>query len=93
MAIAARSAVADERLRSTYSEPTILWRVYNTKDGRRAYGVIVPQGSKAKAGWFSQGIPQESQAFVTWHAAIRWLEAKLLTLELHGWHVEEPQGG
>ncbi len=88
MAIAAWAAVAEVPFDS---EPTIMWRIYNAKDGRRAYAVIVPQGSKAKAGWFSQGIPQESRAFVTWHGAMRWLEAKLVTLELHGWHVEEPQ--
>ena len=90
MAIAARSAVAPIPVRATYSEPTIMWRAYNAKDSRRAYAVIVPQGSKAKAGWFSQGIPQESRAFVSWHDAIRWLEAKLVTLELHGWQVEKP---
>jgi hypothetical protein len=66
-----------------------MWRIYNDKDGRRGYAVIVPQGSTAKAGWFSQGIPQESRAFATWHAAMCWLEAKLVTLELHGWCVEE----
>ena len=68
-----------------------MWRICNVKDGRRAFAVIVPQGSKAKAGWFSQGIPQESRAFASWHAAMRWLEAKRLTLELHDWHLEEPQ--
>jgi hypothetical protein len=70
-----------------------MWRIYNTTDGRRAFAVIVPQGSQAKAGWFSQGIPQESRAFVSWHAAMRWIEAKLVTLELHDWHLEEPQDG
>ncbi len=70
-----------------------MWRICNTTDGRRAFAVIVPQGSKAKAGWFSQGIPQESRAFVSWHAAMCWLEAKLVTLELHDWHLEEPRDG
>ena len=83
--------MAEIRLGSTYSEPTIMWRIYNTTDGRRAFAVIVPQGSTAKAGWFSQGIPQESRTFVSWHGAMRWLEAKLVTLELHDWHLEEPQ--
>jgi hypothetical protein len=91
MAIAPLSAVAQPPFKSTYAEPTIMWRILNAKDGRRGYAVIVPQGSTAKAGWFSQGIPQESRAFVTWHAALRWLEAKLVTLEQHGWQVEEPQ--
>ena len=73
---------------STYAEPTIMWRLRNSDDGRDAYSVIVPHGSKATAGWFSQGIPQESSDFATWRDAIRWLEAKLVTLQLHGWHVE-----
>ena len=68
-----------------------MWRVFNADDGRRGYAVIVPQGATAKAGWFSQGIAQESRAFGTCHAAMRWLAAKLVTLELHGWQVEEPQ--
>ena len=70
-----------------------MWRIYNTTDGRRAFAIIVPQGSKAKAGWFSQGIPQESGAFTSWHAAMCWLEAKLVTLKQHDWHLEEPQDG
>jgi hypothetical protein len=83
--------VAKIPLESTYSEPTIMWRICNTTDGRRGFAVIVPQGSKAKAGWFSQGIPQESRTFVSWHAAMCWLEAKLVTLELHDWHLQETQ--
>src|SRR5216684_4816616 len=75
-------------LKSTYAEPTIMWRLRNSDDGRDAYSVIVPHGSKATAGWFSQGIPQESSDFATWHDAVRWLEDKLVTLQLHGWHVE-----
>jgi hypothetical protein len=67
-----------------------MWRICNAKDGRRGYAVIVPQGGQAKAGWFSQGIPQESRAFATWDAAMCWLDVKLATLELHGWLVEEP---
>ena len=70
-----------------------MWRIYNTTDGRRAFAVIVPHGSTAKAGWFSQGILQESGAFVSWHAAMCWLEAKLVTLELHDWHLEDAQDG
>ena len=68
-----------------------MWRICNTADGRRALALIVPRGSKAKAGWFSQGILQESGVFVSWHAAMCWLEAKLVLLELHDWHLEEPQ--
>jgi hypothetical protein len=70
-----------------------MWRLRNSVDGRRAYSVIAPNGSKATAGWFSQGIPQEARAFATWHDAMRWLEDKLLTLQLHGWRVEDPQNG
>jgi hypothetical protein len=70
-----------------------MWRIYNAADGRRAFAVIVPQGSQAKAGWFSQGIPQESRTFASWHAAIGWLEAKLVTLELYDWHLDEPEDG
>ena len=70
-----------------------MWRLRNTTDGRRAYAVVVPHGAKATAGWFSQGIPQESFDFPTWHDALCWLEAKLNTLQRHGWRVEEPPSG
>lgn len=86
-------SVAQPSVKSTYSEPTVMWRLRNSDDGRRAFSVIAPQGSKATAGWFSQGIPQESREFSTWHGAIRWVEAKLVTLQLHGWHVDEPPTG
>ena len=80
-------------VKSTYAEPTVMWRLQNSDDGRRAYAVIVPQGWQATAGWFSQGIPQECREFPTWHGAIRWVEAKLVTLQLHGWHLDEPPNG
>jgi hypothetical protein len=67
-----------------------MWRLRNSDDGRRAYSVIVPRGLKATAGWFNQGITQESRDFETWHDAIQWLERKLVTLQLHGWHVDDP---
>jgi hypothetical protein len=78
---------------STYAEPTIMWRLRNSNDGRRAYAVIVPRGSKATARWFSQGIPQESFDFATWADALHWVESKLVTLQLHGWDKEEPPFG
>jgi hypothetical protein len=65
-----------------------MWRLRNSNDGRSAYAVIVPYGSKASAGWFSQGLLQESRGFATWTEAINWLEEKLVTLQLHGWHIE-----
>ena len=60
MAIALNAGVGMAQLpfKSTYAEPTIMWRIRNSNDGRRAYSVIVPHGSKATAGWFSQGIPR-----------------------------------
>ena len=67
-----------------------MWRLHNPVDDRRAYSVIIPHGSKATAGWFSQGIAQESREFATWHDAIRWVEDKLAMLQLHGWHLEYP---
>ena len=67
-----------------------MWRVRNADDNRRGYSVIIPHGSKASAGWFSQKILQESRDFETWHDAIRWLERKRHTLRLHGWQVEDP---
>jgi hypothetical protein len=67
-----------------------MWRLRNDDDNRSAYAVIVPHGSKATAGWFSQGIPQESRDFTTWHDAMRWLDEKHVTLQLYGWHEEDP---
>ena len=67
-----------------------MWRLRNSNDGRGAYSIIVPHGSKATAGWFSQGIPQESHDFATWHEAVRWIEDKLAMLQLHGWQAEAP---
>lgn len=67
-----------------------MWRLLNADDGRRAYAVIIPHGSKATAGWVSQGIPQESRDFVTWHDALRWLEDKLATLQANNWQLDDP---
>jgi hypothetical protein len=91
MAIANRRgrAVIQFPLNATYAEPTIMWRLRNPEDGRRAFSIIIPLGPKATATWFSQGIRQESRDFATWHDAIYWLEKKRVTLRLHGWHVEE----
>ena len=75
--------------KTTYAEPTIMWRLKNIRDGRHAYAVIVPHGLQATAGWFSQGLPQESRHFQTWTHAIGWLHKKRLTLEDHGWSLEE----
>lgn len=66
-----------------------MWRLRHSTDGRRAYSVIVPHGATATAGWFCQGLPQESRNFATWHGAMRWLDAKLATLQRHGWHTED----
>lgn len=67
-----------------------MWRVRNAEDNRRGYAVVLPRGSKAVAGWFSQGIPQESRDFATWHDAIVWLDEKLATLQSHGWLLDDP---
>ena len=82
--------MAQPPLESTYAEPTVMWRLRNTNDGRDAYSVIVPNGSRATAAWFSQGILQESHGFVSWFGALRWVDNKLATLQSHGWHVEDP---
>ena len=77
-------------LKSTYAEPTLMWRLRNSEDGRHAYAIIVPHGSKATAGWFSQATLQESRDFATWHDAMRWLDDTLMTLQSRGWHAEDP---
>jgi hypothetical protein len=87
------STVAQLPLESTYEEPTVMWRLHNSSDNRRAYSVIVPHGSKATAGWFSQGLLQESRNFATWHDAICWIEEKQVTLQMHGWHVADLSNG
>src|SRR5688572_23553187 len=86
------NTVAKVPPKSTYAEPTVMWRLCNTDDNRRAYAMIVPHGSKATAGWFSQGIPQESRDFATWHDAISWLEVKLRALQSRGWRLDDPAG-
>jgi hypothetical protein len=67
-----------------------MWRLRNADDGRRAHAVIIPRGSKAVAGWFSQGILQESRDFATWRHAMLWLEEKCVALQRHRWYLEEP---
>lgn len=76
-------------LKYTYAEPTLMWRLLNSNDGRRAFSLIVPRGSNATAGWVSQRILQESRDFDTWHDAIRWLDDKLAMLQSHGW-IDDP---
>ena len=76
-------------LKSTYAEPTIMWRLRHSDDGGRAFSVIIPLGSRATAAWFSRGACQESRDFATWHDALYWLEKTRLTLRLSGWAREE----
>jgi hypothetical protein len=83
------NTVAQFPAESTYAEPTVMWRLRNEGDARRAYSVIVPRGSKATAGWFSQAILQESREFGTWRDAIHWLDHKRVTLQSHGWRVDD----
>jgi hypothetical protein len=66
-----------------------MWRLRHATDDRRAHSVIVPHGSKATAGWFSQSILQESRDFPTWRDAMRWVDEKRATLQSHGWHLED----
>jgi hypothetical protein len=82
--------VAEAPLKSTYAEPTLMWRLVNVSDGRRGFSLIVPNGANATAGWFSQGLLHESYDFETWHDAMCWLDDKLATLQCHGWQVDDP---
>src|SRR4051794_38809685 len=75
-------------LKSTYAEPTVMWRLCNSDDGRHAFAVIVPHGTEATAGWFSQGIPQEAHHFPTWLEAMEWINDKFVILRLHGWYAD-----
>jgi hypothetical protein len=34
-------------------------------------------------------MPQEAREFATWHDAMRWLDDKRATLQLHGWRVDD----
>ena len=76
-------------LKSTYAEPTIMWRLRYSDDGGRAFSVIVPVGSRATAIWYSRDVLQESRDFATWHEALYWLEKTRLTLRLSGWDRED----
>ncbi len=78
-------------VKSTYAEPTIMWRLRRT-DGAGAHAVIIPHGSAASAIWFAEGQPQASQDFATWHDAIYWLDCELARLLLLGWRVADLQG-
>lgn len=79
-------------MRSTYDEPTVMWRVRHS-DGRSAHAVIVPLGPKTAVLWFILGSPQESREFNTLHGAIRWVERQLVKLQASGWRLWEPPEG
>jgi hypothetical protein len=70
--------------KSTYDEPTTLWRLRHV-DGRSAHGLIIPAGPKASAFWFMAGAPQRARDFRTWRDAIDWLDDVRATLETSGW--------
>jgi hypothetical protein len=70
-----------------------MWQLRHPGDGRHAYAVIIPHGTKATAAWFSQGIPQEARNFTTWHDAMTWLNGKFKLLQVHGWREEDTAEG
>jgi hypothetical protein len=75
--------------KTTYAEPTVMWRLRRADDGRRGYSVIIPFGPKATAIWYINGIVIECCDFATWHGALYWLEKTRLTLRVSGWDREE----
>jgi hypothetical protein len=77
--------------KSTYSEPTVLWRLRNL-DERLAHALIIPSGPKATALWFIGSTPQKARDFRSWRGAIEWLNDERTTLETSGWSWwERPQ--
>jgi hypothetical protein len=80
-------------LKSTYNEPTVMWRLRHL-DGRTAHSLIVPNRAKASALWFIEGVPQKARDFRTWRRAIEWLDDELTTLQISGWsRWERPKPG
>ena len=79
--------------KSTYAEPTVLWRLRNM-DGRVAHSLVIPAGTKATALWFIGSTPQKARDFRNWRGAIDWLNDERATLETSGWSWwERPVSG
>ena len=79
--------------KSTYDEPTVMWRLQHP-DGRIAHSLIIPNRAKASALWSIGDEPEKARDFRTWRAAIEWLDDELATLEVSGWsRWERPKPG
>jgi hypothetical protein len=63
---------------------TVMWRLRHP-DGNEAYAVISPKGSQVAALCFVVGKLQEARTCRTLHGAVRWLERKLVKLQIAGW--------
>jgi hypothetical protein len=71
-------------MKSSYSEPTILWRLRHP-DGRVAHAVIVPRWSDASAVWFIDDKPEEARDFEDWESAVKWMDSVRVRLSGNGW--------
>lgn len=71
-------------VKSTYSEPTTLWRLRHA-DGRAARGVVVPQSFGASVLWFIEEALQGAQDFPALDAAVEWAGSIRSALVQHGW--------
>lgn len=73
-------------MRSAQHGTTIQWRLRDA-GGKEAHAVISPEGTQVAALWFILGDLQETRSFRTPHGAMRWLERKLVKLQLAGWSL------
>ena len=65
--------------KTTYSEPTTLWRLQHA-DGRRARSVVVPRGPGICAIWILNDDVEAARDFGEWKDALTWLETARLAL-------------
>jgi len=75
-------------MKSTYSEPTVLWRLRHA-DGRTAYAKVIPVGKTASAVWFIGELAEDAKDFDDWASAVQWAEEMRADLEATGWLGDE----
>ena len=76
-------------MKSTYSEPTTLWRLSHP-DGRTARSVVIPQSYGASVLWFVQETLEGAQDFSDWQSAVVWCDSVRATLSKEGWTDASP---
>lgn len=76
-------------MKTTYSEPTTLWRLRHP-DGRRAHALIIPRWTDTAVLWFVNDRNLATWGFNDWKNALEWAnEVRDVLIKARAWRHED----